>query len=234
MWGRSTGTICGARSKGRGGSSNPKAKKKIASKHRRIRREKTENFWHHLALALIAWAHGNESGSGAGGSEGDEGADREGEVQEDAAAFAELLEHYDFPSDSGSQGEVLWGSLDLREPAEHVPGVSGMRQGGRPAKGTRPGVPLWGEDEPSRGGGGEHRPQGGGIPRGLRPSRQGSVGDPGGRSSGLGIKPKATTGIRRKPRKSYIKAGSGGPPRTPCGARWMLPGGDVEPHLPHL
>jgi hypothetical protein len=31
---------------------------------------------------------------------------------------------------------------------------------------------------------------------------QGLVGDPGGRSSGLGIKPKATTGIRRKRRKS--------------------------------
>jgi hypothetical protein len=30
------------------------------------------------------------------------------------------------------------------------------------------------------------------------------VGDPGGRSSGLGIKPKATTGIRRKLRKSYL------------------------------
>jgi hypothetical protein len=71
---------------------------------------------------------GNESGSGAGGPEGDEGADREGEVQEDAAAFAQLLEHYDFPSDTGSQGEVLRGSLDLREPTEHVPGVSGMRQ----------------------------------------------------------------------------------------------------------
>jgi hypothetical protein len=72
--------------------------------------------------------HRDESGSGAGGSEGDEGADRGGEVQEDAAAFAQLLEHYDFPSDTGSQGEVLRGSLDLREPTEHVPGVSGMRQ----------------------------------------------------------------------------------------------------------
>jgi hypothetical protein len=30
------------------------------------------------------------------------------------------------------------------------------------------------------------------------------VGDPGGRSSGLGLKPKATTGIRRKRRKSYL------------------------------
>jgi len=29
------------------------------------------------------------------------------------------------------------------------------------------------------------------------------VGDPGGRSSGLGLKPKATTGIRRKQRRSY-------------------------------
>jgi hypothetical protein len=31
---------------------------------------------------------------------------------------------------------------------------------------------------------------------------------PGGRSSGLGIKPKATTGIRRKQRKSYFSARS--------------------------
>jgi hypothetical protein len=30
------------------------------------------------------------------------------------------------------------------------------------------------------------------------------VGDPRGRSSGLGRKPKATTGIRRKRRKSYL------------------------------
>jgi putative transposase len=44
--------------KGTRGKQNPKAKKKIASKHGRIRREKTENFWHHLALALIAWALG--------------------------------------------------------------------------------------------------------------------------------------------------------------------------------
>jgi putative transposase len=44
--------------RGTRGKQNPKAKKKIASKHRRIRREKTENFWHHLALALIAWALG--------------------------------------------------------------------------------------------------------------------------------------------------------------------------------
>jgi putative transposase len=44
--------------KGTRGKRNPKAKKKIASKHRRIRREKTENFWHHLALALMAWAIG--------------------------------------------------------------------------------------------------------------------------------------------------------------------------------
>jgi hypothetical protein len=78
--------------KGTRGKHNPKAKKKIASKHRRIRREKTENFWHHLALALIAWAHGDAGGPGAGGSQGDEGADREGKVQEDAAAPAELLE----------------------------------------------------------------------------------------------------------------------------------------------
>jgi len=34
---------------------------------------------------------------------------------------------------------------------------------------------------------------------------QGSVGAPGGRSSGLGINPKATTGMRRKLRKSYIE-----------------------------
>jgi hypothetical protein len=38
--------------RGTRGRCNPKAKKKIASKHRRIRREKTESFWHHLALAL--------------------------------------------------------------------------------------------------------------------------------------------------------------------------------------
>jgi putative transposase len=44
--------------KGTRGKHNPKAKKKIASKHRRIRKQKTENFWHHLALALIAWALG--------------------------------------------------------------------------------------------------------------------------------------------------------------------------------
>jgi hypothetical protein len=44
--------------KGTRGKHNPKAKKKIASKHRRIRKQKTENFWHHLALALIAWAIG--------------------------------------------------------------------------------------------------------------------------------------------------------------------------------
>ena len=43
---------------GTGGKRNPKAKKKIASRHRRIRRGKTENFWHHLALARIAWAIG--------------------------------------------------------------------------------------------------------------------------------------------------------------------------------
>jgi transposase-like protein len=41
--------------KGTRGKQNPKARKKIASKHGRIRQEKTENFWHHLALALIAW-----------------------------------------------------------------------------------------------------------------------------------------------------------------------------------
>jgi len=44
--------------KGTRGKRNPKAKKKIASKHRRIRKQKTENFWHHLALALMAWALG--------------------------------------------------------------------------------------------------------------------------------------------------------------------------------
>jgi hypothetical protein len=131
---------------------------------------------------------GDAGGSGAGGPSGDEGADREGEVQEDAAASAQLLEHYDFPPDPGSQGKILRGSGDFCGSAEHVPGVSGMRQGGRPAKGTRPGVPLRGEDGPSRGGGGEHRPQGDRIPRGLGPSRQGSVGDPGGRSSGPGLK----------------------------------------------
>jgi putative transposase len=44
--------------KGTRGKHNPKAKKKISSKHRRIRKQKVENFWHHLALALIAWAIG--------------------------------------------------------------------------------------------------------------------------------------------------------------------------------
>jgi transposase len=114
--------------KGTRGKRNPKAKKKIASKHRRIRREKTENFWHHLALALIAWAHGDESGPGAGGSEGDEGADRGGEVQEDAAAFAQLLVDYEVPPHPGAQGKILRRSAGFCGSAEHVPGVSGMRQ----------------------------------------------------------------------------------------------------------
>jgi hypothetical protein len=81
---------------------------------------------------------------------------------------------------------------------------------------------LQGEDEPSRGGG-EHRPQGGRGSKGAggawepspppssspaprppcSPGGQGSVGDPGGQSSGLGRKPEATTGMRRQRRKSY-------------------------------
>jgi transposase len=64
--------------KGTRGKRNPKAKKKIASKHRRIRREKTENFWHHLALALIAWALGMKAALVLEDLQGDEGADREG------------------------------------------------------------------------------------------------------------------------------------------------------------
>jgi len=42
--------------KGTKGKQNPKAKRKIASKHGRIRKEKVKNFWHHVALMLIAWA----------------------------------------------------------------------------------------------------------------------------------------------------------------------------------
>ena len=111
--------------KGTRGKHNPKAKKKIASKHR----TPGEDGLASSGPGADRVGHRDESGSGAGGPSGDEGADRGGEVQEDAAAFAELLEHYDFPPDSGSQGEVLRGSGDLGGSAEHVPGVSGMRQG---------------------------------------------------------------------------------------------------------
>jgi hypothetical protein len=129
MWGRSTGIICGARSRGRGGSSNPKAKKKISSKHRRIRREKTENFWHHLALALIAWALGMKAALVLEDLQGDEGADWGGEVQEDAAASAQLLVDHEVPPHPGAQGKILRRSVDFRGSAKHVQDVSGMRQG---------------------------------------------------------------------------------------------------------
>jgi len=42
--------------KGTKGKQNPKAKRKVASKHGRMRKEKVKNFWHHVALMLIAWA----------------------------------------------------------------------------------------------------------------------------------------------------------------------------------
>jgi transposase len=161
--------------KGTRGKHNPKAKKKIASKHRRIRREKTENFWHHLALALIAWALGMKAALALEDLRGMKERIGEGKSRRMRQRLLNFWSINDFPSDSGSQGEVLWGSGDLGGSAEHVPGVSGMRQGGRPAKGTRPGVPLRGEDGPSRGGGGEHRPQGGGIPRGP-PALEAGVG----------------------------------------------------------
>jgi transposase len=115
--------------KGTRGKHNPKAKKKIASKHRRIRRSRRQRTLASSGPGPDRLGAGDAGGPGAGGSQGDEGADWEGEVQEDAAAFAELLEHYDLPPDSGSQGEVLRGSGDLGGSAEHVPGVSGMRQG---------------------------------------------------------------------------------------------------------
>ena len=47
--------------KGTRGKQNPKAKRKVASKHGRIRREKVKNFWHHVALMLIAWAMANKA-----------------------------------------------------------------------------------------------------------------------------------------------------------------------------
>jgi len=47
--------------KGTKGKQNPKAKRKVASKHGRIRREKVKNFWHHVALMLIAWAMANKA-----------------------------------------------------------------------------------------------------------------------------------------------------------------------------
>jgi transposase len=57
MWGRSTGTICGARSKGRGGSTTRRRRRRSPPSIEGFG-QKTENFWHHLALALIAWALG--------------------------------------------------------------------------------------------------------------------------------------------------------------------------------
>jgi len=47
--------------RGTKGKRNPKAKRKVASKHGRIRREKVKNFWHHVALMLIAWAMANKA-----------------------------------------------------------------------------------------------------------------------------------------------------------------------------
>ena len=42
--------------KGTKGKQNPKAKRKVARKHGRLRREKVENFWHQIALMLISFA----------------------------------------------------------------------------------------------------------------------------------------------------------------------------------
>jgi putative transposase len=42
--------------KGTEGKQNPKAKRKVAKKHGRIRVEKVKNFWHQVALMLIGWA----------------------------------------------------------------------------------------------------------------------------------------------------------------------------------
>jgi len=42
--------------KGTKGKQNPKAKRKVARKHGRLRREKVENFWHQIALMLINFA----------------------------------------------------------------------------------------------------------------------------------------------------------------------------------
>jgi len=47
--------------KGTKGKQNPKAKRKVASKHGRKRREKVKNFWHQVALMLIAWAMANKA-----------------------------------------------------------------------------------------------------------------------------------------------------------------------------
>jgi hypothetical protein len=73
---------------------------------------------------------GDASGPGAGGPEGDEGADWRGEVQEDAAAPAQFLVDYEVPPHPGAQGKILRRSAGFCGSAEHVPGVSGMRQGG--------------------------------------------------------------------------------------------------------
>jgi putative transposase len=42
--------------KGTKGKQNPKARRKVAAKHGRRRREKVTEFWHHIALLLIAQA----------------------------------------------------------------------------------------------------------------------------------------------------------------------------------
>ena len=188
--------------KGTRGKHNPKAKKKIASKHRRIRREKTENFWHHLALALIAWALGMKAALVLEDLKGMKERIGKGKSRRMRQRLLNFWSIMTFHRILVHKARFCGVPVIFVDPQNTSRACPGMRQGGRPAKGARPGVPLQGEDGPSRGGGGEHRPQGGGIPRGLRPSGQGSVGDPGGRSSGLGLKPKATTGIRRKRRKS--------------------------------
>jgi hypothetical protein len=77
--------------KGTRGKQNPKAKKKIASKHRRIAEAEDGELLASSGPGADRVGHRDESGSGAGGPSGDEGADRGGEVQEDAAAPAELL-----------------------------------------------------------------------------------------------------------------------------------------------
>jgi len=42
--------------KGTKGKQNPKAKRKVARKHGRLRKEKVKNFWHQIALMLISFA----------------------------------------------------------------------------------------------------------------------------------------------------------------------------------
>jgi putative transposase len=190
--------------KGTRGKHNPKAKKKIASKHGRIRREKTENFWHHLALALITWALGMKAALVLEDLRGMKERIGEGKSRRmrqrllnfwSIMTFHRILVHkvrfygvpviFVDPRNTSRACPVCGRVVDrLRGPVRACPcGVRMSRHAAAAVNIAR---------------------RGGGIPRGLRPSRQGSVGDPGGRSSGLGIKPKATTGIRRKQRKSYI------------------------------